>query len=159
MAQSINAKAFTVRNNVIFGKGEYSPEIHKGQKLLAHELAHVVQQGDCTAITTQKINPFQISMQPLDIKSFNTNGNNKYIVGLDDLFFVSNPEKYQNTIIGLLPQGTGVILLDQGVNETFNQTKDNYQWWKVQIANVKQGANDLLGRSHWFGRFGGIVDL
>jgi hypothetical protein len=43
-AQSINARAFTYGNNVVFGAGEYSSESVKGQKLIAHELTHVVQQ-------------------------------------------------------------------------------------------------------------------
>jgi outer membrane protein OmpA-like peptidoglycan-associated protein len=43
-AKSINARAFTVGRDVAFGAGEYSPGTSEGKKLLAHELAHVVQQ-------------------------------------------------------------------------------------------------------------------
>ncbi len=45
IARSINARAFTVGKDVAFGVGEYSPETTEGKKLLAHELAHVVQQS------------------------------------------------------------------------------------------------------------------
>ena len=45
-AKSINARAFTVGPNIAFGAGEYSPDTTAGRKLLAHELTHVVQQGD-----------------------------------------------------------------------------------------------------------------
>jgi hypothetical protein len=34
-----------VGSNVVFGAGEYGPSTHAGQRLLGHELAHVVQQG------------------------------------------------------------------------------------------------------------------
>lgn len=44
IARVMNAKALTVGNNVIFGKDQFSPETVVGQKLLAHELTHVVQQ-------------------------------------------------------------------------------------------------------------------
>jgi Domain of unknown function (DUF4157) len=44
LARAVNARAFTVGNDVVFGSGEYSPESKGGQKLLAHELTHVVQQ-------------------------------------------------------------------------------------------------------------------
>ena len=44
-AQSINARAYTLGNNVVFNKGEYSPETSGGKHLMAHELTHVVQQG------------------------------------------------------------------------------------------------------------------
>lgn len=43
-AQAVNALAYTVGSRVIFGSGQYAPTTHKGQQLLAHELAHVVQQ-------------------------------------------------------------------------------------------------------------------
>ena len=43
-AQDFNAMAYTIGNRVVFGKGQYSPNTVKGRKVLAHELAHVVQQ-------------------------------------------------------------------------------------------------------------------
>jgi hypothetical protein len=44
-ARSIDAKAFTVGNDIAFRSGQYTPGSHEGQKLLAHELTHVVQQS------------------------------------------------------------------------------------------------------------------
>ncbi len=44
-AQSVNALAYTVGNNVVFGAGQYAPETMAGQRLLAHELTHTVQQN------------------------------------------------------------------------------------------------------------------
>jgi len=44
-ARAINAKAFTVGRDIAFGAGQYAPESPEGRRLLAHELAHVVQQG------------------------------------------------------------------------------------------------------------------
>lgn len=43
-ARTIHARAFTVGRNIVFGGGEYAPDTTAGQQLLAHELAHVVQQ-------------------------------------------------------------------------------------------------------------------
>lgn len=43
-AQAVNASAYTVGRDVVFGGGLYAPGTREGQKLLAHELAHVVQQ-------------------------------------------------------------------------------------------------------------------
>ena len=43
-ARVVNARAFTVGGDVIFGMGEYQPETVGGRQLLAHELTHVVQQ-------------------------------------------------------------------------------------------------------------------
>jgi hypothetical protein len=44
-ARSVNALAYTVGNDIVFGAGQYAPTLPAGQKLLAHELTHVVQQG------------------------------------------------------------------------------------------------------------------
>jgi Domain of unknown function (DUF4157) len=43
-AKEVNAKAYTVDNNIVFNKGQYNPASADGKKLLAHELTHVVQQ-------------------------------------------------------------------------------------------------------------------
>ncbi|WP_415229954.1 DUF4157 domain-containing protein [Psychromonas sp.] len=43
-AQAIQAKAFTMGNNIVFNTGQYSHNNQEGKKLLAHELTHVVQQ-------------------------------------------------------------------------------------------------------------------
>jgi hypothetical protein len=43
--RSLNAKAFTVSNNIYFNNGQYQPETDAGKHLLAHELTHVVQQN------------------------------------------------------------------------------------------------------------------
>jgi hypothetical protein len=43
--RSIQAKAFTTRQDVFFRQGAYHPESRVGQALIAHELTHVVQQN------------------------------------------------------------------------------------------------------------------
>jgi len=48
-ARAVQARAYTVGQNVVFGSGEYRPETTAGKRLLAHELAHTVQQGAAVA--------------------------------------------------------------------------------------------------------------
>jgi hypothetical protein len=48
-ARAVNARAYTVGPNIVFGAGQYEPSSIKGQRLLAHELAHTVQQGGADA--------------------------------------------------------------------------------------------------------------
>jgi len=43
-ARAVNARAFTVGPDVVFGAGQYAPESSTGQRLMAHELTHVLQQ-------------------------------------------------------------------------------------------------------------------
>ena len=44
-AQALAARAFTVGSDIVFARGEYAPHTRAGQRLLAHELTHVVQQS------------------------------------------------------------------------------------------------------------------
>jgi hypothetical protein len=43
-ARGVNALAYTVGHDLVFGQGRYAPTTTSGQRLLAHELSHVVQQ-------------------------------------------------------------------------------------------------------------------
>ncbi|MBR5696824.1 MAG: DUF4157 domain-containing protein [Paludibacteraceae bacterium] len=45
LSSSIHAKAFTHGNDIYFNQGQYAPETSEGQRLVAHELAHVAQGG------------------------------------------------------------------------------------------------------------------
>jgi uncharacterized protein YdbL (DUF1318 family) len=44
-AREVNAHAYTVGQNIVFGAGRFAPGTRAGQRLLAHELTHVVQQS------------------------------------------------------------------------------------------------------------------
>ncbi len=44
-AGAVDANAYTVGRDIVFGPGRYAPHTVEGQRLLAHELTHVVQQG------------------------------------------------------------------------------------------------------------------
>ncbi len=43
-ARDVNAHAYTVGQDIVFAKGRYAPGTIEGRRLLAHEMAHVVQQ-------------------------------------------------------------------------------------------------------------------
>jgi hypothetical protein len=49
-AASIDAQAYTVGHHVAFGSGRFAPQTPAGRMLLAHELAHVIQQGEAVQI-------------------------------------------------------------------------------------------------------------
>jgi hypothetical protein len=52
LSQQLGAKAFTTGNDIFFREGAYDPGSSDGQRLIAHELTHVVQQG-ATSPTVQ----------------------------------------------------------------------------------------------------------
>jgi hypothetical protein len=45
-AGAVDALAYTVGQNIVFGARQYRPRAEQGVRLLAHELTHVVQQGN-----------------------------------------------------------------------------------------------------------------
>jgi hypothetical protein len=61
-AQKVNAHAYTVDHNIVFGAGRFAPGTSEGVRLLAHELAHVVQSSS----STSAINRQTIHRQPAD---------------------------------------------------------------------------------------------
>lgn len=49
-ARDVSANAYTVGQDVVFGEGQFSPEMKEGRWLIAHELTHVVQQSGVDGI-------------------------------------------------------------------------------------------------------------
>ena len=65
LANDMNARAFTLGRDVAFGSGEYHPGTPVGDALIAHELAHVVQQGAGESAPPQAkgVNPATSSLE------------------------------------------------------------------------------------------------
>jgi hypothetical protein len=64
-ARSVSARAYTAGGDVVFAAGQYTPDTSAGRRLLAHELAHVVQQrgsiGTSPALVQRQV------VDPLDV--------------------------------------------------------------------------------------------
>ena len=58
-ARAVQAKAYTVGQDIVFGAGYYSPGTARGQQLIAHELTHVRQQSETG---------LRLARAPLDLK-------------------------------------------------------------------------------------------
>jgi hypothetical protein len=57
LSRQFNAKAFTTGQDIFFRQGAYDPGSSSGDKLLAHEMTHVVQQGNApTKLAGKKMN-------------------------------------------------------------------------------------------------------
>jgi hypothetical protein len=54
-ARDVSAQAYTVGHNIVFGAGKFLPGTYEGQRLLAHELTHVVQQGGSTKLVQRQV--------------------------------------------------------------------------------------------------------
>jgi Domain of unknown function (DUF4157) len=54
-ARSVNAIAYTVGNRIAFDTGRLAPDTREGRKLLAHELAHTLQQAERSTADAKRI--------------------------------------------------------------------------------------------------------
>ena len=54
LAARLSARAFTVGTEIVFAAGQYAPRDSAGRRLLAHELAHVVQQSGAGVVAIQR---------------------------------------------------------------------------------------------------------
>jgi hypothetical protein len=67
-ARAVNARAFTMGRDVVFGKGEYAPEAIQGKRLLAHELTHTIQQTGTRSHLFRATRPESPMMQRQEVK-------------------------------------------------------------------------------------------
>ncbi|MEQ1903080.1 MAG: DUF4157 domain-containing protein [Pirellulaceae bacterium] len=73
-AREVNALAYTLGNNIVFGAGQFAPETQNGRRLLAHELTHVAQQ-------TGPKSPSAVQRQPADSEPADFKGRFRRRVG------------------------------------------------------------------------------
>jgi len=64
-ARAIRARAYAAGEHLVFDSGQYAPHSEQGQKLLAHELTHVVQHAEGSATVHRDLPPeLNITMTP-----------------------------------------------------------------------------------------------
>jgi hypothetical protein len=54
-ARDLDARAYTLGHDIVFGAGRYAPHTTEGRRLLAHELTHVVQQSQAAQAPAQRV--------------------------------------------------------------------------------------------------------
>ena len=60
-ARAVNALAYTVGRDIVFGAGRYAPGESAGKRLLAHELTHTIQQSQSTLVGTLMTASLQVN--------------------------------------------------------------------------------------------------
>lgn len=63
-AEQVQARAYTVGKDIVFGAGQYDPQSDQGWQLLAHELSHVIQQSAATQYRRDAPLPITASYDP-----------------------------------------------------------------------------------------------
>jgi uncharacterized protein DUF4157 len=65
-AKALNALAYTVGQRIVFGAGQYLPGADAGRQLLAHELAHTLQQRDIVGPGSVQRSPSDMAVPDID---------------------------------------------------------------------------------------------
>lgn len=125
-ARAIDAKAYTIGNNIVFGKGEYQPDNQSGKHLLAHELAHVTQSANGSA----QINRNTIYRQPAAAAA-----NERILLGLPKggLSLKSTPEhkKDNNLPAALVENGDKIVVKNDNVKNIPSVKNGTWAWIDV----------------------------
>ena len=101
-ARAVNARAYTVGREVVFGAGQYSPGTAAGQRLLAHELTHIVQQR--ASAPSVQLKPLAEEEKLEDLKSSKFAGNPRLEEAFDN-----------NPPLGIGESGEAVRLVQEGL--------------------------------------------
>jgi hypothetical protein len=95
-ARDVSARAYTVGQHIVFGAGEYAPETSEGRRLLAHELAHVVQQTGANEAALQR--------DPKPDEAKQTSGS-------QDLVVLFGEDEGLRTTAAVLAPGTRIVVV------------------------------------------------
>lgn len=125
--QSLGARAFTHGNDIFFNSGEYNPGSREGKRLLAHELTHVVQQGNSSREIQKKVIEENVTTtQPM----LNAIGRTR-----------------QEVIQIITDADTDAITLADNAISALTAQLNNAQSGSVVDGNIEQILNEELGLS------------
>lgn len=154
-ASAIAALAYTVGQDIVFGASQYSPGSNSGQRLLAHELAHVVQQQRAggfqistqSAIIQRAPNPDEPQPQPTTCPPASKPGAREVPAGLDTL--EDNKEDLAKILWNeaggdkSIAIAVGSIVLNRVLTTKFHRVRDWKQFGRK--ADPPQYLIDIAG--------------
>ena len=121
LARSLNARAFTVGNTIVFNSGEYNPHSQRGFHLLAHELTHVLQQNpDRSPVVQQHVTGQEQVIQRnggrwrwSSVQGSNTSANNRGV----------EIEDYAQRFVGLFMPARAMLSYSASADRYKNDTE------------------------------------
>ena len=161
-AQAVNAMAYTVGRDIVFDSGRYAPGLSEGRRLVAHELAHSVQQShDASPGLTHGVSspmldaapvgpitrrgPLAVARQPVDTEQAPNSPSQQR------LFEAPDPESAVQVAIDTLAsirfvEADRYVLEAEGAQYEFNERQ--YQELKITTrASLRGAINSLRTRS------------
>jgi uncharacterized protein DUF4157 len=95
-ARAINASAYTVGSDVVFGAGRFAPGTRDGNRLLAHELTHVVQNGGNASANSAMVLSRDVEVPPAPL-TFNAPAEKE-----KDAFAEADKQRARTTVVAPL---------------------------------------------------------
>ncbi len=152
-AGQINARAYTSGSHIVFGAGEYQPSTDGGKRLLAHELAHTVQQGAVKAVLQrQQAPPPAIS----DLSSipaverrevqFSTVAVPDALTALLNEIFATNPRAAGGATTSFSPPGT--VHFGANIPATPSATDYDVRRGLSSVAGWLSSHSNILPQNH-----------
>jgi hypothetical protein len=149
LARSVNALAFTVGGDIVFGAGQYLPKATEGKRLLAHELTQVVQESNHTSYATiqrQEPEEKQTPLEKLDADLVSSWTLDNTIQG--DLRALSDSEKqvvlsgtsYRDKLVERLSVG-GIRQALGTLGADFDTTRNWLDAAGVKLFNIAYGPD------------------
>jgi hypothetical protein len=140
-ARDVNAHAYTIGNNVVFGAGQFAPDTSHGRRLIVHELTHTLQQS-AGSMTLQRFVPCTRPRMSLEECPQREPG--EYAQSRRDpmiVEFITSPE------VGYL-----IANFDIGESKLKASAKSHLNWPKL-ISTISQAGSqwELLGLSDCHG--------
>lgn len=123
-AQALNARAYTVGQDIVFGHGAYAPGTAIGKNLLAHELTHTIQQG-----FTHR----SVQSSPLSLSNSSEDSKQKIKGSLHSSFIHNREEMFRPS----LTRSGGVIQ-----RQDAGETTETHAFPKERFAPVRQAFEE-----------------
>jgi len=143
-ARAVNAHAYTVGRNIVFGAGKFVPGTQEGRRLVAHELAHTIQQrGAVVRLARKPAGTVAESREEMEVvegpKSTDPSAGR---------WFVYRPPDAKSDRRSELPPGTRVVKTGKpqiAVLQGQGDTKIRRVWQPVRVLAMPAGATDTDG--------------
>lgn len=167
LSRQLNAQAFTHRSDIYFGDNKFKPGTYEGNRLIAHELTHVVQQGAALRPKLFQVTsaPHKIQRSPGPIANLiNKVAKNvpgftliTVIIGKNPITGDAVPRTAKNLLggfLGLIPGGTALFdkLNKAGaIDEAFSWLQKQIKVMNITWSGIKALISEAWDRiSIWY---------
>lgn len=149
MNKELGAQAFTHGRDIYFNSGKYRPENSEGQRLLAHELTHVVQQGAGGAPKSGVvINNLNSHAQPATVQrqGLLTPAQEMAAIAFNNALFDGRSKRIIQAIVGVGVDGKIGPVTVEGI-AAFQQTNGLPQNGQVDLSTHKAMVNNRVANA------------